>query len=312
MPIRIPEQLPAQDVLLGENIFTMDSMRAANQDIRPLAVGILNLMPNKIETEVQLLRLLSNTPLQIDVDLIRIDNQAPKNTPQSHMDSFYHDFSSIASKRYDGLIVTGAPLAHLEYSEVKYWDTMAKILDWSERHVQSTLYLCWAAHAAMYHFYQVERVLRQEKISGVFEHEVLDPHNELMRGFDPYFYAPHSRYGHITVDEYNQVPGLSVIARSADAGAYIVSSQDKRKVFVTGHPEYDPETLNDEYCRDVESGQAPQVPVNYYPDDNPAKNPLVRWRSHGSLLFTNWLNYCVYQNTPYDLNLLANGASPKR
>lgn len=312
MPIRIPDQLPAQDVLLGENIFTMESDRAANQDIRPLEVGILNLMPNKIETEVQLLRLLSNTPLQINVDLIRIDNQAPKNTPQSHMDAFYHDFSQVADKRYDGLIVTGAPLAHLDYEKVKYWDTMTTILEWAQRHVQSTLYLCWAAHAAMYHFYDIQRRLRAEKFSGVYEHRVLDPNNELLRGFDPMFYAPHSRYGHIDVSQYNSVDGLNVVAQSDMAGAYVVASEDKRMVFVTGHPEYDPETLHDEFVRDTEAGQSPAVPVNYYPDDDPTQSPLVRWRSHGSLLFTNWLNYYVYQTTPYDLEQLAAKAQPTR
>ncbi len=312
MPIRIPEQLPAQDVLLGENIFTMDSDRAAHQDIRPLEVGILNLMPNKIETEVQILRLLSNTPLQINVDLIRIDNQAPKHTPQSHMDAFYHDFSAVAEKKYDGLIVTGAPLAHLQYTRVKYWDTMVTILEWAQRHVQSTLYLCWAAHAAMYHFHGVERKLRQTKLSGVYEHQVLDPNNELLRGFDPVFYAPHSRFGHIHSDVYESVPGLRVVAESAEAGAYVVASEDKRRVFVTGHPEYDPLTLHDEYQRDTQAGQQPAVPVNYYPHDNPSLPPLVRWRSHGSLLVTNWLNYYVYQTTPYDLEQLANKAQPTR
>ncbi len=310
MPIRIPEQLPAQDVLLGENIFTMDSLRASHQDIRPLEVGILNLMPNKIETEVQLLRLLSNTPLQINVDLIRIDNQAPKNTPQSHMDAFYHEFSQVAHKKYDGLMVTGAPLAHLDYAQVKYWSNMQAIFDWAEKNVQSTLYLCWAAHAAMFHHYGVNRHLRAEKISGVFEHQVLDPHNELLRGFDPVFFAPHSRFGHIESTQYGSVDGLSVLAESADAGAYIAASDDKRKVFVTGHPEYDPETLHEEFQRDNDAGLSPAVPVNYYPQDDPSKSPLVRWRSHGSLLFTNWLNYHVYQTTPYDLNSLSGSDSP--
>ena len=312
MPIRIPEQLPAQNVLLGENIFTMDMDRAANQDIRPLEVGILNLMPNKIETEVQLLRLLSNTPLQINVDLIRIDNQAPKNTPQSHMDAFYHDFSSVANKKYDGLIVTGAPLALLDYEEVKYWDTMTTILEWAQRHVNSTLYLCWAAHAAMYHFYGITRQLRKEKFSGVYRHQVNDPHNELLRGFDPSFYAPHSRYGPIDTWQYNSVDGLSVVAESDEVGAYIVASDDKRMVFVTGHPEYDPETLKDEYFRDIAAGQTPAIPKNYFESDDPSKSPIVQWRSHGSLLFTNWLNYYVYQTTPYDLNQLAEKSQPKR
>lgn len=312
MPIRIPEQLPAQDVLLGENIFTMDSDRAANQDIRPLEVGILNLMPNKIETEIQLLRLLSNTPLQINVDLIRIDNQAPKNTPQSHMDAFYHSFSDIAQKRYDGLIVTGAPLAMLQYEDVKYWDTMTTIMEWAKRHVQSTLYLCWGAHAAMYHFYGVTRQLRETKFSGVYEHSVKAPRNELMRGFDPMFWAPHSRYGHIDEAIYDGVEGLNVIAASKEVGAYIVASEDKRMVFVTGHPEYDPDTLKDEFNRDIAAGQTPDVPVNYFPCNDPSLPPMVRWRSHGSLFFTNWLNYYVYQTTPYDLNQLAGSPALKR
>jgi len=312
MPIRIPEQLPAQNVLLGENIFTMESNRAANQDIRPLKVGILNLMPNKIETEVQLLRLLSNTPLQIEVDLIRIDNQAPKNTPQSHMDAFYHDFSQVANKKYDGLIVTGAPLAMLKYEDVKYWDTMTTILEWAQRHVNSTLYLCWAAHAAMYHFYGVTRQLRKEKFSGVFQHQVNDPHNELLRGFDPMFYAPHSRYGHIDTESYNGVDGLNVVAESKEVGAYIVASDDKRMVFVTGHPEYDADTLGDEYFRDLKAGQSPAIPKNYFTDNDPSQPPIVRWRSHGSLFFTNWLNYYVYQTTPYDLDQLAEKSQPKR
>lgn len=312
MPICIPGQLPAQDVLSGENIFTMDSNRAATQDIRPMEVGILNLMPNKIETEVQILRLLSNTPLQVNVNLIRVDNLAPKHTPQAHMDAFYHDFSEIESKKYDGLIVTGAPLAHLPYEDVKYWDNMKDILEWAQRNVQSTMYLCWAAHAAMYHFYGVQRALRDNKLSGVFEHKVLDPYNELLRGFDPYFYAPHSRFGYIDSDVYNGVKGLHVITESPEAGAYTVVSDDKRMVFVTGHPEYDPETLHDEYYRDLQADLHPAIPANYFTDDDPTKAPLVRWRSHGSLMFNNWLNYYVYQTTPYDLNQLAEKAQPKR
>ncbi|MFC3200403.1 homoserine O-succinyltransferase [Alteromonas oceani] len=312
MPIRIPENLPAQNVLLGENIFTMDSQRAASQDIRPMEVAILNLMPNKIETEVQLLRLLSNTPLQINVDLIRINDLTPKHTPQSHMDAFYHDFSDVVEKRYDGLIVTGAPLALLDYEDVNYWDTMKTILEWANRHVQSTLYLCWAAHAAMYHFHGIQRKLREEKLSGVFRHRVNDPLNELLRGFDSEFYAPHSRYGYIDPADYNSIPGLSVIAESDEAGAYVVASDDKRMVFITGHPEYDPETLNDEYVRDLNADLEPKIPCNYYPDDDPGKPPVVRWRAHGSLLFTNWINYYVYQTTPYDLNQLVEKDQRKR
>ena len=305
MPIRIPSNLPAQNVLMRENIFVMDSERAATQDIRPMEVGILNLMPNKMETEEQFLRLLSNTPLQINVDLIRIDNQAPKNTPKAHMDAFYRDFEEVANKKYDGLIVTGAPLAHLAYQDVKYWEKMTVVLDWARRHVQSTLFSCWAAHAAIYHYFGKNRVLNAEKLSGVYPIEVQNEHDELMRGFDPVFYAPQSRYGAIPIEVYQSIPELSVLASSAQTGAHIVASHDKRLVFVTGHPEYDPESLSQEYQRDVAAGLNPSVPVNYFPDDDPAKPPMVKWRAHGSLLFTNWLNYYVYQTTPYDLESLS-------
>lgn len=301
MPIRIPTDLPAQNILHQENIFVMDSQRASSQDIRPLEVGILNLMPNKIETEVQILRLLSNTPLQINIDLIRIDNQAPKNTPQAHMDAFYHAFDDVADKKYDGLIVTGAPLAHLAYEDVKYWDKMQTVLDWARRHVQSTMFLCWAAHAAIYHFYGKNRGLRQEKLSGVFAHDVQDKHNELLRGFDSPFYAPHSRFGEISIDDYNSIEGLNVLASKEGTGAYIVASEDKRLVFITGHPEYDPDTLDQEFKRDTLAGLNPKVPEHYYLDDDPNNPYFVSWRSHGTLLFANWLNYYVYQNTPFNL-----------
>jgi homoserine O-succinyltransferase len=305
MPIRIPEALPAQQLLKRENIFAMDRDRAATQDIRPLEVGILNLMPNKIETEVQLLRLLSNTPLQINVDLIRIDSTVPKNTPQLHMDKFYYLFDDIAHKRYDGLIITGAPLALLPYEDVKYWDKVTTVFDWANRHVQSTLFLCWAAHAAMYHFYGINRNLRKEKLSGVYQHSALQPHNELLRGFDDTFYAPHSRFGEITPDIYQGVADLDVLAASNEAGAYLIASNDKRMVMVTGHPEYEPETLAEEYARDITEGLQPQVPKNYFLQDDPKQPPLVKWRSHGNLLYANWLNYYVYQTTPFDLNKLS-------
>lgn len=302
MPIRIPSNLPAQDVLSSENIFTMDDRRAQHQDIRPLVVGILNLMPNKIETEIQLLRLLSNTPLQINVDLIRIDSQAPKNTPEQHMNAFYHAFDDIAHKRYDGLIVTGAPIAHLDYEQVKYWSRMTMIMDWARRHVQSSLFLCWAAHAAMYHYFGINRKLREEKLCGVYQHQMLHPTNELLRGFDPAFQAPHSRFGDISKQDYESVEGLQVLASSNQAGAYVSASRDKRMVFVTGHPEYDPDTLKLEYLRDLKAGLNPSVPVNYFKNDDPQQPPLVSWRGHGNLLFNNWLNYFVYQTTPYDLD----------
>jgi homoserine O-succinyltransferase len=305
MPIRIPSNLPAQNVLDKENIFVMDSRRASTQDIRPMEVGILNLMPNKMETEGQFLRLLSNTPLQINIDLIRIDNQAPKNTPAEHMDNFYVNFDDVASKKYDGLIVTGAPLAHLAYQDVKYWEKMTVIMDWARRHVQSTLFSCWAAHAAIFHYFNKNRALREQKLSGVYQHFVQNEHDELLRGFDPAFYAPQSRYGEISLQDYASIPGLNVLAKSNEGGAYIVASEDKRLVFVTGHPEYDSESLKQEYQRDLLTNTQPQIPLNYFTNNDPSQPPIVNWRAHGSLLFTNWLNYYVYQNTPYDLSQLS-------
>jgi homoserine O-succinyltransferase len=270
-----------------------------------MEVGILNLMPNKMETEEQFLRLLSNTPLQINIDLIRIDNQAPKNTPAAHMDNFYVEFDDVVNKQYDGLIVTGAPLAHLAYQDVKYWEKMTVILDWARRNVQSTLFSCWAAHAAIYHFFGKNRGLRDHKLSGVYRHFVQNELDELLRGFDPVFNAPQSRFGEISMADYASIPGLNVLAKSDEGGAYIVASEDKRMVFVTGHPEYDPESLKQEYQRDLLINSEPQIPVNYFIDDDPNKDPIVSWRAHGSLLFTNWLNYYVYQNTPYDLAQLS-------
>ena len=305
MPIRIPSNLPAQNVLDKEKIFVMDTQRAATQDIRPMEVGILNLMPNKMETEEQFLRLLSNTPLQINIDLIRIDNQAPKNTPAAHMDNFYVEFDDVANKKYDGLIVTGAPLAHLAYQDVKYWEKMTVIMDWARRNVQSTLFSCWAAHAAIYHYFGKNRQIRDHKLSGVYRHFVQNEHDELLRGFDPIFNAPQSRYGEISMADYASITGLNVLAKSDEGGAYIVASEDKRLVFLTGHPEYDAESLKQEYQRDLLTNGQPQIPVNYFTDNDPTKDPMVSWRAHGSLLFTNWLNYYVYQNTPYDLSQLS-------
>ncbi|XOV78773.1 MAG: homoserine O-succinyltransferase [Aestuariibacter sp.] len=301
MPIRVPVDLPAQSILDKENIFVMDSMRAMHQDIRPLHVGILNLMPNKIKTETQLCRLLSNTPLQINVDLIRIDNHVSKHTPAEHMDSFYFDFDAVADKRYDGLIVTGAPVALMSYEDINYWDKITAVMDWAKRHVQSTLYLCWGAHAAMYHHYGINRHVRQEKLFGVYRHEVLRPLDELVRGFDIEFMAPHSRYGTIAQQDYENTDGLDVVAASPEAGAYLIASQDKRSVFLTGHPEYDLETLQEEYQRDCDAGLETGIPVNYFTNNNPQQPPRMTWRSHGSLLFSNWLNYYVYQVTPYDI-----------
>jgi len=305
MPIKIPAELPALEELLSENIFAMDDARASSQNIRPMEIGILNLMPNKIETELQILRLLSNTPLQINIDLIRIDQKAPKNTPASHMQAFYHLYSDVKSKKYDGLIVTGAPLGNLDYEDVKYWPQMCELMDWARKNVQSTVYLCWAAHAAMYHFYGINKQLRKSKLSGVFKHQVLDDKNELTRGFDPEFWAPHSRVAEISPEQYQSVPGLNILAQSSTAGVHIAASEDKRLVLITGHPEYDPNTLDQEFRRDQAAGLAPATPKNYYTENKPEKPILMRWKSHGNLLFTNWLNYYVYQTTPYDLNELS-------
>lgn len=305
MPIKLPAELPALEELLSENIFAMDDARATSQNIRPMQIGILNLMPNKIETELQILRLLSNTPLQINIDLIRIDETVPKNTPISHMQAFYHLFSEVKDKKYDGLIVTGAPLGNLNYTDVTYWSKMCELMDWAKRNVQSTFYLCWAAHAAMYHFFGANRTLRNSKLSGVFKHNVLNQQNELMRGFDPEFWAPHSRVAQVSPSIYRDIDSIEVLAESGQAGVYVAASNDKRMVFVTGHPEYDPATLDHEFQRDTQSGLNPQVPLNYYQDDDPSKPVKVRWKSHGNLLLTNWLNYYVYQTTPFDLNQLS-------
>lgn len=304
MPIKLPAELPALEELMLENIFVMDNQRAITQNIRPMELGILNLMPNKIETELQILRMLSNTPLQINIDLIRIDQTAPKNTPESHMQAFYRVFSEVKDKKYDGLIITGAPLGNLRYEEVKYWPQMKELMSWARRNVQSTIFLCWAAHAAMYHFFGVEKRLREHKLSGVFQHSVLDERNELMRGFDPLFWAPHSRVSEVQTSDYESAPNVQVLASSPDAGVYIAATKDKRMVFVTGHPEYDPLTLDQEYKRDKSLSLSPELPKNYYKNDDAEQSVLMRWKSHGNLLFTNWLNYYVYQITPFDLNEL--------
>lgn len=305
MPIKIPDQLPALKVLNEENIFVMAQSRAEGQDIRPLQVAILNLMPNKIETEVQLLRLLSNSPLQVNVDLLRIDGHVSKHTPEDHMKAFYRLFDDVkGNKNYDGLIITGAPLGLIKYEEVKYWDKMTEVMDWAEKHVQSTLYLCWAAHAGLYYHYGLQRKLREDKLSGVFLHQVADPLESLTQGFDEEFWAIHSRYAQVSLEEIETESQLKTIATNQPGGAYVVASTDTRKVFITGHPEYDLLTLDSEFKRDQQAGLSPVVPENYYPDDDPARTPKNKWRSHGNLLVCNWLNHYVYQHTPYDLSTL--------
>jgi len=302
MPIKIPDKLPALSVLDNENIFVMSEHRAANQEIRPMQVAILNLMPNKIETEVQILRMLSNTPLQINIEFVRIHANESKNTPQEHLENFYCLFDDIKHKQYDGLIITGAPLALMDYDQVTFWDKICEVFDWAEENVASTMFSCWAAHAALFHHYGLERSLRKQKLSGVYNHKPTDMREPLTRGFEDVFKVPHSRYGYISREDYLSVPDLKIIAESDVAGVYVAASKNKQQVYLTGHPEYDAETLHEEYLRDIKAGKQTVISENYYPDNNPENPVSSTWRSHGSLLFTNWLNYYVYQITPYKLD----------
>lgn len=301
MPVRIPSSLPAVEALRNENIFIIDEQRASSQDIRPLKIAILNLMPLKIMTETDLLRLISNTPLQIELDLIEIDGHISKNTPREHMDTFYKTFEDIKSNNYDGLIITGAPVEKVEFEDVDYWDELVTIFDWAKHHVTSTMYICWAALAGLYYHYGVPKYVLENKISGVFPHRYLDKMNPIFRGFDDLFYVPHSRYSEVRKEDLKKIPELSVISESDDSGVYMVMARKGREFFITGHSEYSPMTLDFEYKRDLEKGINPKVPINYYENDNPKLHPIVRWRSHANLLFSNWLNYFVYQETPFDI-----------
>ncbi|MCF7353807.1 homoserine O-succinyltransferase [Vibrio sp. CK2-1] len=302
MPIKIPDQLPASDILRQERIFIMSETRATTQMIRPLKVLILNLMPKKIETETQFLRLLSNSPLQVDIELLRIDDRPSKNTPTEHLNNFYRQFDTVKNRNFDGLIITGAPLGLVQFEDVAYWDHLQTIMSWAKDHVTSTLYVCWAAQAALKLLYNLPKRTRKEKLSGVYHHDVVSEFHPVVRGFDDNFLAPHSRYADFTAEYLSEHTDLDILATSDDAGVYLASSKDKRHVFVTGHPEYDAHTLHNEYVRDLAEGMDPAIPVNYYPNDNPDNPPIASWRSHGHLLFSNWLNYCVYQQTPYDLD----------
>lgn len=301
MPIRVPDELPAVSFLRNENVFVMTSSRAKTQEIRPLKVLILNLMPKKIETENQFLRLLSNSSLQIDIQLLRIDSRESKNTPAEHLNNFYCDFEDIQDQNFDGLIVTGAPLGLVDFCDVAYWPQIERVIDWAKNHVTSTLFVCWAVQAALNILYGIPKMTREVKLSGVYQHQTLQQHALLTRGFDETFLAPHSRYADFPTEIIRQYTDLDILAESEQTGAYLFASKDKRLAFVTGHPEYDVLTLAGEYCRDNEAGLNPVVPLNYFPDDNPELTPKATWRSHGHLLFANWLNYYVYQITPYDL-----------
>lgn len=304
MPINIPNTLPAAKVLEAENIFVMSEQRASVQDIRPLRLAILNLMPKKIETETQLLRLLGNTAIQIDIELIQISGHVSKNTPNEHLLKFYKTFDEIKDQRFDGLIITGAPVETLPFEEVDYWDELCRIMKWSLTNVYSTLHICWGAQAGLYYHYGINKIPLSEKMFGVFEHVVIDRNHRLMRGFDEVFWVPHSRHSTVDEDDIAREPHLQVLARSDDAGVYCIAERTGRQFFVMGHSEYDRYTLAGEYFRDVEKNLPIKIPQNYFPDDDPSKPPIVRWRAHSSLLFSNWLNYFVYQETPFDLSAL--------
>lgn len=301
MPLNIPSNLPAIQQLLKENIFVMDSISAEQQDIRPLKIAILNLMPIKIATETDLLRLLSNTPLQIEIDFIKIKGHSHKNTSSAHMTTFYKTFDEIKRTNYDGMIITGAPVEHLPFNEVTYWDEITEIFKWSEKHVTSSLFICWGAQAGLFHFYGVPKYNLEKKKFGVFKHVVTDSKLPIFRGFDDYFYAPHSRHTEIRKEDIDKHSDLSIAAFSKDAGIHIVIGKNGRQIFATGHAEYSPNTLDGEYKRDIEKGVKIDIPENYYKDNDPQKSPINRWKGHANLLFSNWLNYYVYQETPYDL-----------
>ncbi len=301
MPIKIPEDLPARPILEGENIFVMTEGRANRQDIRPLEIAIVNLMPTKIATETQLLRLLGNTPLQVNVTLLRAEGHESKNTAPQHLERFYKTFSQVRDSSFDGMIITGAPVEQLAFEEVDYWDELVGIMDYATTHVHATFHICWGAQAGLYHHYGIPKYELPEKLSGVFEHEVVKPSSPLVRGFNDRFQAPHSRYTEVHADDIEAHPSLELIATSDEAGVYLAKSTDSRHFFVFGHPEYDVETLRLEYERDRGRGLPVSVPAHYFPNDDPAQEPHATWRAHAQLLYTNWLNYYVYQTTPYDL-----------
>jgi homoserine O-succinyltransferase len=301
MPLKIPDQLPAVKLLEQENIFVMNETRATHQDIRPLKIVILNLMPIKITTETDLLRLLSNSPLQIEIDFLKIKGHTPKNTSSEHMQAFYRTFDELKQKNYDGMIITGAPVEQLPFEEVKYWDEMKQIMDWSAHHVTSTLFICWAAQAGLYHFYGVPKYPLEKKMFGVFQHTHVDGNLPIFRGFDDVFFVPHSRHTEIRAEDVEQIEDVQIIASSKEAGVTIVKARNGRQLFITGHAEYSRNTLDGEYHRDISKNLPIDIPVNYYPDNDPGQRPQMRWQSTANLLFTNWLNYYVYQETPYNL-----------
>jgi len=300
MPVKIPNTLPARATLESENVFVMGEERAIHQDIRPMRVAILNLMPTKVATETQLLRLLGNSSLQVDVTLLHTVTHESKNTDAEHLLNHYDTFDDIRNEKFDGLIITGAPVEQMDFEEVDYWPELCDIMDWAEENVYSTFYICWGAQAGLYHHYGVPKYSLPAKMFGVFEHRTLHPTEKLLRGFDDVFLAPHSRHTEIRRADLEKISELKILAESDDAGIYIVGSKDGRHIFITGHSEYDPLTLKSEYDRDVNKGLPINIPNNYFPDDDPSKPPQVLWRGHANLLYANWLNYYVYQVTPFD------------
>ncbi len=301
MPLTLPDRLPAIELLKQENIFVMDSSRAEKQDIRPLRIAFLNLMPLKITTETDLVRVLSNSPLQIELDFIKLKSHTSKNTPIEHMQAFYIDFEKIKKQKYDGLIITGAPVELLDFKDVTYWQELTEIFEWAKTNVTSTFFICWSAQAALYYYYGVPKYALKKKMSGVFEHTANVPSNPIFRGFDDVFFVPHSRYTETRKEDIEKVPELTLLSESEEAGVYMVMARGGREFFITGHSEYAPETLSTEYNRDLKKGLQAEIPQNYYRNNDPAQPPVVRWRSHANLLFSNWLNYFVYQETPYNI-----------
>ncbi len=302
MPIKIPNELPAAKVLKQENIFVMKETRAITQDVRPLQIVLLNLMPTKITTETQLARLIGNTPLQVEMELMQIKNHNPKNTPEEHMLAFYKNFDELKHKRFDGMIITGAPLEHLEFEEVAYWEELKEIMEWSKNHVFSTFHICWAAQAGLYYHFGIKKHLLPKKLFGIFPHTADYKQSMLFRGFDDVYMVPHSRHTTILREDVEKIPELRILSSSQEAGVHAISTARGRQFFVTGHSEYDWDTLAQEYFRDKKAGLDIDVPKNYFPNDDPQQKPMVTWRSHANLLYSNWLNYFVYQNTPYNLN----------
>lgn len=301
MPIKVPDNLPAKEILSRESIFIMNESRAFHQDIRPLRIIVLNLMPKKQETEVQLLRLLSNSPLQVDITLLRMESHISKNTSMDYLSTFYKVFSEIKDKKTDGMIITGAPIEQLEYEEITYWEELSEIMEWTKTNVTSTLHICWGAQAGLYYHYKIPKYNLNKKIFGVFEHTKVYNHYDLLRGFDDVFYVPHSRHTEIRREDIEKIEDLEILSESKESGVYIVASKDGKRIFVTGHSEYDSNTLKNEYLRDKNKGLNIEIPKNYFKDDNPENEPIVKWKSHSNLLFNNWLNYYVYQITPYEL-----------